>query len=268
MPWHAWCYHHSQHAGFWRQGATKWKDGGCQAPEKAPAVSLQGRGRRVPNSAGGEAGCSWCVREEKQSLAHLMKCQDIQGVVLRENDQRLGFCLGRDCHGIVPNTACVDKESQKTKVCFSFPLPPFWLHSLAKVICFWLKSVAAKGGKHQNPQLLQSTAPQIVFIIHSLCWLLAFTPGSLVTSFLKVSAFADSQHQMCRIRHWNFPRLLNSCSVTGMLLLLPVSAIHCPQESKMGAVFSHTSFLCRLAEGTDFSLLGKWDQRLNLVSKV
>lgn len=107
---------------------------------------------------------------------------------------------------------------------------------------------------------------QILFIIMSPCWLLTFTPGSLVTSFLKVSAFADSQHKTCRIRHWTYPRLLKSCGVVGMLLPPFLSAICCPWENKKGTVFSHIPLQC--SKRCSFLAAVKWDQKLNQVSKV
>lgn len=106
----------------------------------------------------------------------------------------------------VSNTACVRKESQKQKVCFSFPLPPFWLH--------WQKWVAS--GLKQWQQEEKSTGNSSWWklwccrtratdsVYHHVFMLSTFIPSSLVTSFLRVSALADSRHQMCRIRHWTF----------------------------------------------------------------
>lgn len=143
MPWHAWCCSHSLCASSRRilahsQEAPKWKDGGCQAPEKAPAGSLQDRGGRIPNPIGEKAGCFSLLplvisagRRNSLRLT-LQECRGIRGGVLWGNDLRLArdwdFAWEEAAMAFVSNTACVHKESQKQNICFSFPLPPFWLH--------------------------------------------------------------------------------------------------------------------------------------------
>lgn len=267
MPWHVLCHHHSQYAASQgtlacSQEALKWKDGGCQALEKVPAGSPQGRGGRIPNPVGEEAGSfsflllMMCAERRNSLCPTLQEGQGIQGGVLWGNDLRLArgwaFAWEETDVAFVCHTACVHKESQKQKALVLLSTSTISA-SLVKVSCLkqWQqeeKSTKTPAVGNHNTVDLET---QILFIIIFPCWLSTFTPGSLVAWFLKVSAFADSQHQMCRIRHWTFTRLLKSYSVAVMLLLPSVSAIHYPRESKMGAVFSHTSFLYDVAKGTD-----------------
>lgn len=155
VPWHAWCYRHSQRAASWRtlacsQGAAERKDGGCQGPEKAPAVSLQGRGRRVPSSVGGEAGSSSLLlllvcAERRKSLCPTLS--SAKGLSWGEMIGGWAFAWEETAMVLFPTLPVCIRRARKQM----FASPSHFHHELAKVNCLWLKSVAAKGGKHRNP---------------------------------------------------------------------------------------------------------------------
>lgn len=254
---------------------------GCQAPEKAPAGSLQDRGGRIPNPIGEKAGCFSLLplaisAGRRNSLClTLQECRGIQGGVLWGNDLRLArswaFAWEETAMAFVSNTACVHKESQKQNICFSFPLPPFWLHWrkwAASGLNQWRQEEkSTRNSSCWKPQYCRYRATDSVY--HQLSVLTvdihSGQSGDLVPQSLCLCWLTESDVQSWALE---FPKAVEvmQCGRNAAASLRVSYSLS--SEKQNGHSFLSHLIPLRCSKRHWFLAAVKWDQKLNQVSKV